>query len=133
MLFGRNNKGLIAASPNKSVAGFAAGVFGPVIVGVWAAMVPAVDTIWNPDVFMLPKFSPNFCAVALGLCTGIAAVVGDLAESAIKRSTAVKDSGIIMPGRGGILDSIDSLTLAAPVFFIVYNVLFMLHEVIVIQ
>jgi phosphatidate cytidylyltransferase len=132
MLFGRNNKGFIAASPNKSIAGFIAGIAASIIIGVWASSVPRIGSLWNPDVFMMPKFSPNICGIILGLSTGVASIVGDLAESAIKRSTSVKDSGILIPGRGGVLDSIDSLSLAAPGFFIVYNVLFRFNEVIAI-
>ena len=48
-------------------------------------------------------------AIVLGLLLGFAAVIGDLAESIIKRSTGVKDSGNLLPGIGGALDLIDSL------------------------
>ena len=50
-------------------------------------------------------------AIVLGLLLGFAAVIGDLAESIVKRSTGVKDSGNILPGIGGALDLIDSLLL----------------------
>lgn len=55
--------------------------------------------------------------VVLGLSLGFAAVVGDLAESIIKRSTGVKDSGHFLPGIGGALDLIDSILFTAPVLY----------------
>jgi phosphatidate cytidylyltransferase len=56
-------------------------------------------------------------ATLLGLLLGFAAVIGDLAESIIKRSTGVKDSGHFLPGIGGALDLIDSLLFTAPLLF----------------
>jgi phosphatidate cytidylyltransferase len=56
-------------------------------------------------------------ATILGLLLGFAAVVGDLAESIIKRSTGVKDSGNLLPGIGGALDLLDSLLFTAPLLF----------------
>ncbi len=56
-------------------------------------------------------------ATILGLLLGFAAVVGDLAESIIKRSTNVKDSGNLLPGIGGALDLLDSLLFTAPLLF----------------
>ena len=56
-------------------------------------------------------------ATILGLMLGFAAVVGDLAESIVKRSTGVKDSGNLLPGIGGALDLIDSLLFTAPLLF----------------
>jgi phosphatidate cytidylyltransferase len=117
MLFGKGNKGIVAASPNKSIAGFIAGVAASVAVGIFASL-------WAPGVFEAAYFPAAASGILLGLSTGIASIVGDLAESAIKRSSGVKDSGGLMPGRGGILDSVDSLSLAAPVFFIIYHALF---------
>src|SRR5439155_905085 len=56
-------------------------------------------------------------ATILGLLLGFAAVLGDLAESIIKRSTDVKDSGNLLPGIGGALDLLDSLLFTAPLLF----------------
>jgi len=118
-LFGANNRGLIAASPNKSVAGFIGGIAGSIIVSGGAALL-------FPSVFPVFYEKPGLLitAILLGFFTSIAAALGDLAESAIKRSCGFKDSGRLMPGRGGILDSIDSIAVAAPVFFVLFNALF---------
>lgn len=56
-------------------------------------------------------------AAILGVGLGFAAVIGDLAESIIKRSTDVKDSGALLPGIGGVLDLIDSILFTAPLMF----------------
>lgn len=61
--------------------------------------------------------------ILLGAALNIAAQTGDFFESALKRSLDIKDSGTILPGHGGLLDRIDSLLLAAPV----YGLLSMIH------
>jgi phosphatidate cytidylyltransferase len=117
MLFGKGNRGIIPASPNKSAAGFIGGFAASVLVGVAAAW-------YIPRVFVPAWLHPTAAGIIIGILSGAAAALGDLAESALKRSCNVKDSGTIMPGRGGILDSIDSIALAAPVYYALYWVLF---------
>lgn len=93
-----------AISPGKTVEGFIGGL----VCAIIAAL--AVSFFFLPESNIVKIF---FVAVILS-CIG---VMGDLAESIIKRSTGVKDSGTILPGHGGILDRIDSLLLAAPALF----------------
>ncbi|MDR2953168.1 MAG: phosphatidate cytidylyltransferase [Treponema sp.] len=118
-LFGRNNRGIIPASPNKSAAGFIGGIAGSIIVSGGAALI--VPAAFAARAEAVPSF---LLVTLLGVVTGIAAALGDLAESAIKRSGGVKDSGNLMLGRGGVLDTIDSIAVAAPVFYLLYNALF---------
>jgi phosphatidate cytidylyltransferase len=123
MLFGKGNRGIVPVSPNKSVAGFIGGAFGTVVIGVGAVLI-------QPDVFVLQACVSGIPGGAitvgalLALLTGIAATAGDLAESAIKRSSGMDDSGSIIPGRGGVLDSIDSVAFAAPVVYLLSSLLF---------
>ena len=111
MSFGRNNKGLFQVSPNKSLAGFLGGTISTIVLAVlFCVFVPGI----KEDVSILQ-------AIVLGLLTSVAANIGDLIESAFKRCADVKDSGCLIPGRGGLLDSIDSMLAAAPVFWVVLS------------
>lgn len=118
VLFGKNNRGFVAASPNKSLAGFAGGLLMSVAAGV-------VAVILLPALFTSAVMPSLVAGALLGLGAGTAATLGDLGESAIKRSAGVKDSGSLILGRGGALDSIDSVALAAPVYYMLYRILFL--------
>jgi len=118
-LFGKNNNGIIPASPNKSIAGFIGGLIGSTAFAIGAVfIVPGIFYASEPSGALLGR------AVILGICTAVTATLGDLAESAIKRSCDTKDSGKLMFGRGGVLDSIDSIIVAAPVFYALFTVFF---------
>ena len=111
ILFGKNNRGLIKASPKKSIAGFIGGFAGSLCIGF--------------IVYFLFKEFRNFLPqlIIISLLTAAAAIIGDIVESILKRAADIKDSGKIILGRGGILDSMDSLLFAIPVFYISYKFL----------
>jgi phosphatidate cytidylyltransferase len=119
MLFGKNNRGVIPASPNKSIAGYVGGLLASVLIGLIAIMF--LPNIFTPMRILLPRPTTG---ILLGFFVGVAASLGDLSESVLKRSVNTKDSGNIILGRGGVMDSIDSIALAAPVFYAVYWFLF---------
>jgi len=56
-------------------------------------------------------------ALVAGLLLGLAGVIGDLVESAWKRSAGIKDSGTLIPGHGGFLDRVDSIFFTAPILY----------------
>lgn len=112
ILFGKNNRGIIAASPNKSIVGFIGGIFGSVLFSV-------IFKIICSDVLDFPMWK----LIVLALITSISTIVGDLIESVFKRSSDFKDSGNFIPGRGGALDSVDSVIISAPVFIIAITLL----------
>lgn len=110
VLFGKGNRGFVPASPNKSIIGFVGGLTAATAVGFLAFKLFPAD------------FGKSLSgSLITGFCTGLAAIIGDLIESIFKRSAEVKDSGALILGRGGILDSIDSILLAAPVFYLCYR------------
>ncbi|MDZ4169379.1 MAG: phosphatidate cytidylyltransferase [Coriobacteriia bacterium] len=98
-------------SPKKSWEGFVAGLVA--CVAIWA-LVPLVWTL-IPDV--PGQAPPLWLAIVTGVGVGVASVIGDLAESRIKREAGVKDSGTSLPGHGGFLDRLDSLILACLVAY----------------
>ncbi|HKJ85490.1 MAG TPA: phosphatidate cytidylyltransferase [Spirochaetia bacterium] len=97
---------VLPVSPNKTLVGFAGG------------LATATATILVAQL-LFPQQIPGSTLdlVLVGIAVGLATIFGDLIESALKRSATRKDSGSLIPGRGGILDSIDSVLYAAPVFY----------------
>jgi phosphatidate cytidylyltransferase len=93
-----------ARSPKKTREGAIGGV---VIAPLFLA---AAGSYW------LPAYSWWWHA-SLGICIVIAGITGDLFESMLKRAADMKDSGALIPGHGGVLDRIDALLFAAPVFY----------------
>lgn len=90
-------------SPRKTVEGAFAGLIGSVIAGVVLGVILAGE--------------PPAKLVAASLVAACAGQVGDLAESALKRSAGVKDSSSLLPGHGGLLDRLDGLLFAAPAYY----------------
>ncbi|WP_158943995.1 phosphatidate cytidylyltransferase [Granulicella sp. S190] len=104
-------------SPGKTWAGSIASIVGSMIA---AGIVIAISyTLTAHGNTLLHISEPLWQSLFLAAILNIAAQLGDLLESAIKRGAGVKDSGTMLPGHGGILDRIDALLLAAPVLWYV--------------
>ncbi|HEY0704301.1 MAG TPA: phosphatidate cytidylyltransferase [Candidatus Acidoferrales bacterium] len=95
-----------ALSPKKTWEGAAGNVVASILVALAFARWMQIETL---------------TLVAIAVAANIAGQAGDLIESAYKRGADIKDSGAILPGHGGMLDRIDSLILAAPVVWILYQ------------
>lgn len=102
-----------SVSPNKTWEGFLGGVATTILLAG----------------FLGPFLTPLNVRQSLlgGLIIGVAGFVGDVCISAMKRDLHVKDSGTLLPGHGGMLDRIDSLTYTAPLFFHYVYWLFLFH------
>jgi phosphatidate cytidylyltransferase len=102
-------------SPGKTWVGSIASIVGSMLAaGIVIAIADALTARGNT---LLHISEPIWQSLLLAAILNIAAQLGDLLESAIKRGAGVKDSGTMLPGHGGILDRIDALLLAAPVLW----------------
>jgi phosphatidate cytidylyltransferase len=116
--FGRHKLAPVV-SPNKSWEGAIASALASVGIAIlvfhfheginsWFTHEPTITTLEPAHLGLIH-------VIVLGLATNIAAQLGDLFESALKRGAGVKDSGTLLPGHGGLLDRIDALLFAVPV------------------
>lgn len=92
-------------SPNKTIEGACFSLLFSVLIAVIFSLIPATR------IFSLPW------SVLLGIIVGASALLGDLAESLLKRDSNVKDSGSLVPAFGGVLDVIDCLLISMPVAY----------------
>ena len=102
---------LSAASPNKTVEGLLGGAVGAVILGgVFAGFIGP----WSDKGLSVH--------LLFGVCAAVAAFLGDLCESVLKRDLGVKDMGTILPGHGGVLDRFDAMLFVLPVTYYVARI-----------
>ena len=99
-----HNKLAPKVSPGKTWEGVMGGQMAVIALAVLAHLALGLSRI------------TLLAAIAIAVCGAAASVVGDLVESMVKRHRGVKDSGTLLPGHGGLLDRIDGITAAAPVF-----------------
>ncbi|MGF1687999.1 phosphatidate cytidylyltransferase [Photobacterium japonica] len=97
-----------AVSPNKTIEGLVGGALLAIVV------------TWGGAALMDIPFASVGSLLFIAVVTVVASVLGDLVESMFKRVSGIKDSSQILPGHGGVLDRIDSLTAALPVFALLY-------------
>lgn len=99
-----NKKLAAGVSPGKTWAGFYGGLVSSLLVALLFGWLVALDTAQLVGLMLV-------C-----LITALVSVLGDLLESMLKRHRGIKDSSHLLPGHGGVMDRIDSLTAAAPIF-----------------
>ena len=103
-------------SPSKTVEGAIGAILFSCLAS-WAVFRWLVPITTLPDVRSPAAFGPVWGAIIFGVLVGGAGILGDLAESLLKRDAACKDSSTWVPGLGGVLDMLDSIIFAAPVAY----------------
>jgi phosphatidate cytidylyltransferase len=99
---------LSAASPNKTVEGLLGGAAGAIIMG---GIIAGFIGPWSDKGLGVH--------LLFGVCAAVAAFLGDLCESLLKRDLGVKDMGTILPGHGGVLDRFDAMLFVLPATYYV--------------
>lgn len=107
--FGKH-KLLSRISPKKTVEGFLGGMAGALLAGFIIFKIIS-DYIPSPEKYEL------WVWVCLAIIVSVFGTIGDLIQSKFKRQAGVKDSGIIMPGHGGMYDRLDSIIYASPFIY----------------
>ena len=120
-------------SPGKTWEGAIASVAGATLIGVvlFHYINPIASAFVNAHLQMSPsgrsttstpqfQLAPVWFVAMFAICVNVAAQLGDLVESALKRGAGMKDSGNLLPGHGGVLDRIDALLFALPVGLFFY-------------
>ena len=107
-------------SPSKTVEGLIGGAVGAALVGLLYGYFVARFA----DPGTVDSIIVN--AMVISICGAVFSIIGDMAASAIKRRTGIKDFGNIFPGHGGVIDRIDSIIMVAPIVYLVMNVLVLL-------
>ncbi len=113
-LIGKNfgkHKLLERISPKKTIEGFVGGMLGALLAGFIIFKV-----LENYDPIVVEKYS-LWKWIVLAIIVSIFGTIGDLIQSKFKRQAGVKDSGIIMPGHGGLYDRLDSIIYASPFIY----------------
>jgi len=98
-------------SPNKSVEGALGGVVAGSLAGIVCKLV---FVLFWPELSVMLSLE---AAAAFGVVLSVVGIVGDLVESLLKRDAAVKDTGALLPGMGGVLDRVDAPLLAIPMMY----------------
>jgi phosphatidate cytidylyltransferase len=119
----------LRVSPGKTWEGAVASVLGAVVVGLllFRFLLPVYNGL--VQIHLVSPYSadgvpgeaaPIWLVILFAVCINVAAQLGDLVESAMKRGAGLKDSGSLLPGHGGMLDRIDALLFALPVAILFY-------------